>query len=63
MLADMLDAPIAKLPVGDNVYACKNFIDAGTLFGETISAAKLGPRVMNAYLIFLEAILKDVLND
>lgn len=31
MLADVLDAPVAELAVGDNIDAGKNFIDAWTL--------------------------------
>ena len=31
MFADMLDAPVSELAVGNNVNACKNFIDAGAL--------------------------------
>jgi hypothetical protein len=31
MLADVLNAPIAKLAMGDNVDACKNFLNARAL--------------------------------
>ena len=36
MLTDVLDAPIPKLSVGNDVDVCKNFIDAGTLAEETL---------------------------
>lgn len=32
VFTDMLDAPISKLAVGDNVNACKDFINAAALF-------------------------------
>lgn len=32
MLADMLNAPVTELAVGDNVNVCKDFFYAGTLF-------------------------------
>jgi hypothetical protein len=31
MLADVLNAPVAKLTVGDNIDAGQHFVDAGTL--------------------------------
>ncbi|MBE3045571.1 hypothetical protein IMZ48_24095 [Candidatus Bathyarchaeota archaeon] len=31
MLADVLDAPVAKLPVGNNVNVREDFLDAGSL--------------------------------
>lgn len=31
MLANVLNAPVAKLPVGNNVNVCKDFLDAGAL--------------------------------
>jgi hypothetical protein len=31
MLADVLNAPVAELTMGDNVDASENFVDAGAL--------------------------------
>ena len=31
MLADVLDTPVAKLAVRDDINASKNLVDAGTL--------------------------------
>ena len=32
MLTDMLDAPVAKLTMSDDIDTCEHFVDAGTLF-------------------------------
>ncbi len=61
MLANMLDAPIAELPVCDNVNACQNLVDTGTLRNGISNAHREGSH--RAYLVFLQAILEDVLND
>lgn len=60
MLADVLDAPVAKLAVSNNVNACQNFLNARAL-----EHCKLLPIGKNgsAYLVLLETVLKDILND
>lgn len=59
MFADVLDTPIAKLTVSDNVNACKNLFNAGTLTSVSKSASDWG---WKAHLVFLKTVLKDVLN-
>ena len=37
VFADVLDAPVSKLPVGNNVYVRKDFLDAGSLWGKGLA--------------------------
>lgn len=60
MFADMLDAPVSKLPVSDNVDVGEYFLDARTL--EDGLVLKFG-RNKKAYLVIFQAVLKDVLHD
>ena len=39
MLADVLDTPVPKLPMGNDVDAVENFVDAWTLFVGRINQA------------------------
>jgi hypothetical protein len=61
MLANMLDAPISKLAVGDNVNAGKYLFDTGTLVKWLVRCFLSWQAI--AYLVFLETVLEDVLND
>lgn len=60
MLANMLDAPVAELTVGDDIYAGEHLVDAGTLM--PVSMKELVGGVF-AYLVLLKAVLEDVLYD
>ena len=37
VLADVLDAPVAELTVGDDIDACQNLVDAWTLGGQLVT--------------------------
>lgn len=59
MLADVLDAPVAELTVGDDIDASKDFVDARTLSHVSIgrdSTARC------TFLVLFETILEDVLH-
>ena len=60
MLADVLDAPVAKLAMSNDVNACQNFFNARAL-----EYCKLSPirRNRSAYLVLFETVLEDILND
>jgi hypothetical protein len=60
MLADVLDAPVAKLAMSNDVNACQNFLNARAL-----EYCKLSPigRNRSACLVLFETVLKDILND
>jgi hypothetical protein len=60
VLADVLNAPVAKLTMSNNINACQNLFDARAL---GIIRIALKERSEGSYLIFFEAILKDVLNN
>ena len=69
MLTNMLNAPIAELTVGDDVDTIENFVDAGPL--KMAGSAKVKKYLSFTrkysktvtYLVFLEAILEDILNN
>jgi hypothetical protein len=62
MLTDVLDAPIAELPMSDNVNIGENFLDAGALNAELAVTVKAkGSEGSN--LVIFEAVLEDILND
>lgn len=62
MLADMLDAPVAELSVGDNVDIGKNFLDAWSLKVQLVLLNSSIRSRRTTYLVLFEAILKDVLD-
>jgi hypothetical protein len=63
VLADVLDTPVAKLTVRDDINAGKNLVDAGTLENgiRLVELAKRHKKATN--LVFLETVFEDVLDD
>ena len=63
VLADVLDTPVAKLTVRDDINASKNLVDTGTLGNEIrlVGLAKRNKKATN--LVFLETVFEDVLDD
>ena len=63
MLANMLDAPVAELPVGNNVNVGEDLLDAGSLHHDALVLHTSSIAVQGTYLVFLEAVFEDVLDD
>lgn len=64
MLANVLDTPVAKLSVGNNVNVGEDFFDAGSLGSKMISHPYILKTLeQERYLVFLETVLKNILND
>lgn len=61
MLADMLDTPISELAMGYNVNVVKHFVDTRALHRRSVKGEM--PWNFTPYLIFLQAVLKDILYD
>ncbi len=64
VFADVLDAPVAELAMGDNVDAGQDFVDAGALYPTVryvINQCRL--RHAGTYLVLFETVLKDVLHN
>ena len=61
VLANVLDAPVSKLAVSDNINASKYLFDTGTLVKWLVRYFLSWQAI--AYLVFLETVLEDILND
>lgn len=59
VFADMLNAPVAELTVGDHIDAGEDFVDAWTL--RTLASASVVEALL-AYLVLLQTVLEDVLH-
>ncbi len=59
MFADVLNAPVTELSMSDDINAVEDFIDAGTLLCISTVSSGYG---MDNYLVFLKAVLEDILN-
>ncbi len=62
VLTDMLNAPVSKLAVGDDVDVCQNFLDAGALYVQLASLIPHLPSSRDSDLVLFKAILKNILN-
>ena len=75
VLANVLNAPVAKLTMGNDINAVQDFVDARTLertklvsrvnMREIYScvAAEVRERTIKTYFILLQTILEDILDD
>ena len=65
MLTDVLNAPISKLTVGEEIDLCKNFLDSGPLKGVTCQhyqSISMAARKVR-YFFVLDAVFEDVLDN
>jgi hypothetical protein len=62
MLTDMLDTPIAELPVSDDVDVGEHFLDAGAL-STRLAVALKAERGNGTNLVIFKAILEDILDN
>ena len=61
VLADVLDAPVPKLPMSNDVDVGKDLFDAGPL--SSVRPRTSRTETGSAYFVLLEAVLEDVLDD
>ena len=62
MLANVLDAPVAKLTMGDDIDARQNFVDTGTLLNDRLAGSHKLHAGPSTHLVLLKTILEDILD-